>query len=229
MDQPPSKPPPSLSDVTQEIQQRIEEDHAAAYAQFVAEILKFADRREPLFRYLSHTFEIYAHHRSFLKFKEGLKGWEDYLTTLREWVLGQAETLTAPWDWPLGVPFLEQLRAHLIGRSYHWKAEVMKREREAKAANQSPHPAIIAAPSPSPKAPKGRDIPDPKPELLRNPDATLSRLKAAEALGIATRTLDRWVADRKLTPIGFGARKRFKVKDLQRLLDQKLADKRDTQ
>jgi predicted site-specific integrase-resolvase len=62
---------------------------------------------------------------------------------------------------------------------------------------------------------------------LINPDATLSRLRAAEALGIAHRTVDRWVADKKLVPIGAGLRKRFKVEDLQRLLNQKLSDKSD--
>ncbi|HLN01085.1 MAG TPA: helix-turn-helix domain-containing protein [Bryobacteraceae bacterium] len=73
-----------------------------------------------------------------------------------------------------------------------------------------------------------RALPEPKPELLGNPDATLSRLRAAEALGITPRTLDRWIADGKLTPVGIGARKRFKTKDLKRVLDQRTLDKRDT-
>jgi Asp-tRNA(Asn)/Glu-tRNA(Gln) amidotransferase C subunit len=77
------------------------------------------------------------------------------------------------------------------------------------------------------KATKPRTHLEPRPDLLVNPDATLSRLRAAEALGIAPRTLDRWVKDKKLTPFGAGLRKRFKAKDLQRAIDQKLSDKRD--
>jgi hypothetical protein len=69
---------------------------------------------------------------------------------------------------------------------------------------------------------------EPRPELLANPEATLSRLKASEALGITPRTLDRWIKDGKLTTTGLGAQKRLRTKDLKRLLDQKLLDSRDT-
>jgi hypothetical protein len=82
------------------------------------------------------------------------------------------------------------------------------------AANQSPQ--------------KTRHLKEPNAALLQDPDASLNRLKACEALGITSRTLDRWVADGKLTPIGLGARKRFRVKEVKRLLQQKLLDKRDT-
>jgi hypothetical protein len=74
---------------------------------------------------------------------------------------------------------------------------------------------------------KARTFREPKPELLGNLDATLSRLKSAEALGIAPRTIDRWVGEQKLTPVGIGLRKRFKTKDLKRLLDQRLLDNGD--
>jgi hypothetical protein len=81
--------------------------------------------------------------------------------------------------------------------------------------------------SPTPGAKKPRQSLEPRPELLVIPDASLSRLRAAEALGITPRTLDRWVKDRKLTPFGAGIRNRFKAKDLQRILNQKSLDKRD--
>jgi hypothetical protein len=81
-----------------------------------------------------------------------------------------------------------------------------------------------AADTPSPRT---RRFLEPRPELLVNPDVSLSRLRAAEALGIAPRTLDRWVRGEKLAPFGAGLRKRFKVKDLQRILDLKSLDKRD--
>jgi hypothetical protein len=77
-------------------------------------------------------------------------------------------------------------------------------------------------------ATKARQVRDPKPELLANLDTTLSRLRSAEALGISRRTLDRWVLNHKLKPVGLGHRKRFRTKDLRKLLDQKLLDKRDT-
>jgi transposase InsO family protein len=73
------------------------------------------------------------------------------------------------------------------------------------------------------KAP--RRLLEPRPDLLTNPDATLSRFRAADALGITPRTLDRWVTDGKLTRVGAGLRKRFKVKELKRVLDQRLLDK----
>lgn len=79
----------------------------------------------------------------------------------------------------------------------------------------------------APPAKKLRQYQEPKPELLKDPDASLGRLRAAEALGITPRTIDRWINDKKLTPIGSGSRKRFKAKDLKKLLDQKNLDKRD--
>ena len=68
---------------------------------------------------------------------------------------------------------------------------------------------------------------EPQLDLLKNEDATLNRQRAADALGVSTRTFDRWIGEGKLTPVGTGARKRFRVRDLKRILSQRNLDKRD--
>lgn len=68
---------------------------------------------------------------------------------------------------------------------------------------------------------------DPNPSLLNNPELSLTRIRAAEALGITPRTVDRWIEDGKLTPIGPKGRRRFKAKDLRKILEQIYLDKRD--
>jgi hypothetical protein len=60
---------------------------------------------------------------------------------------------------------------------------------------------------------------EPKPELLANLDL-VGKQKAALSLGITTRTIDRWIKDGKLNPIGVGSRKKFRTKDLLKLLNQ---------
>jgi hypothetical protein len=74
---------------------------------------------------------------------------------------------------------------------------------------------------------KRRRFLEPNLELLKNPDdSTLNRPNTAEALGITPRTLDRWITDERITPVGPSNRKRFKVKDIKRLLNQKVSRKR---
>jgi hypothetical protein len=68
---------------------------------------------------------------------------------------------------------------------------------------------------------KARTFREPKPDLLKNPDATLKRRSAAEAIGVSERTLDRMVEDETLTPVYRGSQKRFKTKDLRNVLQQK--------
>lgn len=64
---------------------------------------------------------------------------------------------------------------------------------------------------------------EPNSQLLKL-DQTLNRNQAAEALGTTPRTLDRWVKDRKLTPVGSGGRKRFKTSELRRFLNARFRD-----
>lgn len=78
------------------------------------------------------------------------------------------------------------------------------------------HPSTLGNPTS-----EKRHFREPNLELLKNTEATLNRKNAAEALGTTERTLDRWVADNKLTPVGPESRKRFKTKDLLRFLNRK--------
>jgi hypothetical protein len=145
------------------------------------------------------------------------------------------------------------LNAFRIGLTYHVSEQEMRETIRAALKNRINGPSAVSSATTRPLAkpttalrnvteaqpqrkPPAQRVPEsktrrqllePRPDLLTNPDATLSRLRAAEALGITSRTLDRWITDKKLTPFGAGLRKRFKAKDLQRLLNQKLLDKRD--
>lgn len=107
----------------------------------------------------------------------------------------------------------------ITDRAQHWMMEGLRRIKP-KATDASTHSVSGTR--------KPRTIREPKSELLSNPEVTtLSRLRSAEALGISARQLDRWVKDGKLTPIGAGVRKRFRVMDLKRLLMQRNSDKQD--
>jgi hypothetical protein len=112
-----------------------------------------------------------------------------------------------------------------IKTSSEW--ESLQRNLKQVAESRSASPASRDTDDRTPPEKKTRRYLEPKPELLKDLEATLSRLRAAEALGIDVRTLDRWVVDKKLTPSGIGARKRFKVKDLKKLFEQRNLDKRD--
>ena len=90
-----------------------------------------------------------------------------------------------------------------------------------------PPPGQPADTLPEHKTRKPRQYQDPNPELLKDPDALLGRFRAAEALGVHVRTIDRYVSGEKLTPVGHGSRKRFKAKDLRKFRDQRSLDKRD--
>lgn len=92
----------------------------------------------------------------------------------------------------------------------HWKAEGYRRLSAAEA------PAVTAPPAPA----RAREPREPNPALLENRD-TVNHKIAALALGISGRTLDRWIADGKLTATGPSTRKRFKSKDLLKILNQK--------
>jgi hypothetical protein len=69
-----------------------------------------------------------------------------------------------------------------------------------------------------------RRFKEPKPELLKNVE-TVNKSQAAEALGVSKRTLDRYVADNLLTPVGDYARRRFKTKDLISFMTKRKKDK----
>lgn len=81
--------------------------------------------------------------------------------------------------------------------------------------------------SPAPREKRLRKFREPRTDLLKDPTVTLNRLQAAEALGVTTRTLDRYVTDKRLTPVGGFARRRFKAKDLLAFVSRKNRDNRD--
>ena len=225
MDQPPT-PTLAASEALARISRRIEEDEAAAYAEFVKQMQCSEDRRGPILWFLGQKFEIHAYYHSFLVTDyEAIKGWyEPDLQNRRNCVIQEAEEIICNWRAAIAQEFREKLAAHLLGRLHYWKATVMKRARTFDAKESG---ADESGAAPRFETKKARQSLEPRPDLLKNQDLTLSRLRTAEALGITPRTLDRRVADKKLTPFGVGLRKRFKVKDIQRMLDQKLLDKRD--
>jgi hypothetical protein len=61
----------------------------------------------------------------------------------------------------------------------------------------------------------------PVPELLKNQNGTLTRIQAADALGMSLRNFDRLKAQQKLKPVGPKSRKRYLVKDLLHFLHQR--------
>jgi helix-turn-helix protein len=108
----------------------------------------------------------------------------------------------------------------------HWRAEGYRRLASLKREPKSnPASEVSVQSAPESKPAKLRAVREPRPELFTA--ETLNRKASAIALGISERTLDRWTSDGTLTPMGHGSRKRFKCKDLQKLLTQKQQDKVD--
>jgi hypothetical protein len=70
-------------------------------------------------------------------------------------------------------------------------------------------------------AKKQRKVLQPNHELLKDITATLSRIKAAEALGMSPRNFDRLKKTKKVVPIGPTDRKRYRVRDLLLLVERK--------
>jgi hypothetical protein len=115
-------------------------------------------------------------------------------------------------------PALLLYRDRLLKRMLHWVIEGHRRL--ASLRKDQPKDAGVGDKQP-------RKVLEPRPDLLTDLDASANRLKAAQILGITPRTLDRWTADRRLTPIGSTPHKRFRNRDLKRILDQKKLDYRD--
>jgi len=76
----------------------------------------------------------------------------------------------------------------------------------------------------SAKEPRRRVSVEPRPELLETAE-TLNKTQAAQALGISVRTLDRYVADGLLSPVGSYLRRRFKTRDLRSFMTRRNKDK----
>jgi hypothetical protein len=120
-------------------------------------------------------------------------------------------------------PILRQ-RDAVLEHMEHWKVQAY--QNICSAQNQNP-PGKIQDEIGNQSEGKSRHPLEPETGLLANPEATLNKVIAARALGVNVRTISRWVRDKKLTPVGLAKRKRFKVKDLQKLLNDRTSDKQD--
>jgi excisionase family DNA binding protein len=214
---------------------RIEEDGQSAHAVMVSTIHAHPDQlHQTVMQYLVELFEISAHWHNFLVSDyEAVDGWyKPHLDTLTAQVVSYGEQLIANWNALEKTTFIRTLKSHLAGKQSHWRSQALKRAREFGAQKPpSEHGTEqdstktaegVTPPVSAPQA-RPRRIREPNPQLLDKGE-TLNRKQAAEALGVTERTLDRWVGDLKLTPIGGGGHRRFKTKDLRKFLNQKSQD-----
>ena len=113
----------------------------------------------------------------------------------------------------------------------HWITEGHRRIAKAKEAGEG---SLTGQPGPSSNRPisqreehhakASRKIREPNPDILKNKE-TVNHREAAEALGIDPRTVNRWIADKILTPTHVAGRNRFKSRDLLRIINQTKLDK----
>jgi hypothetical protein len=90
------------------------------------------------------------------------------------------------------------------------------------AGEQSPSGTTKPGPSETllPAEKKSRRLLEPRPEVLSNLEF-VGKQKAAIALGVSTRTIDRWAEAGDLTPIGGPGRRLFRSKDIAKLINSK--------
>jgi hypothetical protein len=120
--------------------------------------------------------------------------------------------------------FVNELRL----RERYWKIEGFRRIEEIRKATNmrvpTPHPQPQQQAEPIEElqvTPKGsRRSKDPNPQVLEGRE-TVTRKEAADALGVTTRTIDRFVEDNKLHPSGAWGRKRFTTKELREFMNRK--------
>lgn len=102
-----------------------------------------------------------------------------------------------------------------IQRRLRAQEQIENHNKLRRASNEAATTPIADA-----KKKRQRQLREPDQELLRKTE-TVNRKQAAMGLGISERTLDRMVADKVLHPTGPFRSKRFKTKELLRLLNQK--------
>jgi hypothetical protein len=113
----------------------------------------------------------------------------------------------------------------IVEESGEWKAYQDLLLKLESPAPLEPFPASGQAEEPAkPVSARPRHYPEPKMDLLKT-ETLLNKQQAAAALGVSVRTLDRYVADNRLTPSGDYAHRRFKTKDLRSFLSRKDSDK----
>lgn len=232
LDEHDTKPSPENEQKLKDLRRRIDEDVSTAHSEFAQKILNNPTLVQPeTLKYVIATFDIHAHYWHFVVFTDsGLANYLSYLKDLATEAEALAKKMTQSWPTIMAMEFSRTVHSWLVGRTSHWKSVAIKRVREFENAERettSPikQPASASAAVPPSLEKKARHFLEPNLSLLKNEEATLMRKQAAEALGVTERTLDRWVEKDKLSPVG--PRKRFKTKDLLRLLNKKTRDKVD--
>jgi len=172
-----------------------------------------ADNAERL-RILLACFDVHA--KAFLRLISDIQLQNGFMALLDAWAgltwlqyAGYAIDLRSPH------PDVEALRS----RAEHWKNEGYIR-----LATSETQIKKSSASLPTKTSSSKRTFREPRPELLDGKES-LNRKQTAVALGVTERTLDRWIAEGKLTPVGDMARKRCSTREIRKILSQRSADK----
>jgi len=127
-----------------------------------------------------------------------------------------SEFANIAWEEQTGGPFYQQGTQfdRIETKVRDWLNEAYKRVAQG-GTKQTERPSTPHKPT--------RRFSEPNLELLRHSE-TVNKKQAADALGVSLRTLDRYVADKRLTPAGGYSRRRFKTKDLLNFIGRKQQD-----
>ena len=200
-----AKSHPLLPSVLVEIHDRL------AQGVFVEQFAKYPPGSPERLTITLQTLDIRA--GAFLKLVDTMEYQELFIVLLKELVqTAWLEFAAFPIERAnMDSPDMRRYLRTITDRTAHWEAEGFRRLVPSEAV------ATVAVPKRIAKRQ------EPNPAVLENRE-TVSHKQAALALGISERTLDRWIADGRLIPIGPITRKRFKCKDLLKILSQKHSD-----
>jgi len=165
-------------------------------------------------RILLACFDVYA--KAFLRLISDIQLQNGFMALLDAWAgLTWLQYAGYPIDPRSSNPDVEALRS----KAEHWKNEGYLRlatsETQIKKSS-----AFLSTKTSPPK----RTFREPRPELLEGKES-LNRKQTAMAFGVTERTLDRWIAEGKLTPVGNMARKRYSTREIRKILSQRLTDR----
>jgi len=226
---------PTVEQRAAQLVRRIEEDATDAYAEFGRRILLHPTSipylQKCVLWYIGQYFDIHAkwYLSEVSKYDQIQSQYGPLLVKLAAQTVKRSEEMRADWSVLGRVGVQRTMQVLLQSRIEHWKALALKEVRkiEEDAMNKGPEPQNrrdyrpVVHPDAKPSvAKKARTILEPKPELLKDVES-VSRLRAASALGISPRTLDRYAQRQLLTPIGPVGRKRFKTRDLIKFMNSK--------
>jgi hypothetical protein len=214
---------------------RIEEDATGAYAEFGRRILMHPTSipylQKCVLWYVGEYFDIHAkwYLSEISKYDQIQSHYGPLLVDFAAQAVKRSEEMRADWSVLARVGVQGTMQILLQARIHHWEAQAIKKIRkiEEEALNREPepenrrsHPREIHPDAKPSVAKKARTILEPKPELLKDVES-VTRLRAAAAIGVSPRTLDRYAERQLLTPIGPVGRKRFKTRDLIKFMNSK--------